>query len=439
MKRKFYVAVIFAVLVACHITTHSSARIFDRIIAYVNDDVITQRRLDVIVKQRAFELQQIEGYSQHEALNTAEKERATLLDRLIRQKLLVETALTLKIQITDAEIEEQIQKFKTQYQTPSDAAFKKILNREGLTFEAFRERLQRDLMAEKLVIGRILPRLQVRDSDVQKFFEEHRDQLPTKADSIQLRHIVIAFKPTDTAKKNATDIVNQVLKAIQADTSQFQDVTQRTTTRAKAGALIETAPADLRAYPEMFQQTLTKLKAGTISSPIEMDDGIHVFMVETHADEKITWRHFAVQYEISEEVKKIAREKADAIYKKLEAGADYNSLAREHSEDTKTREKGGDLGTHILTALHPKIQKAVKSIETGKYSQPIETDTGITIYKVDERITPELTQQEKQQIIAILRQQRFEKEWTAYTDTLMENAFIKIKPDALKTPEATED
>ncbi len=441
MKFKTYGSVLLMVFIVCCVVTPSTARIFDRIIAYVNDDVITKRRLDLVVNQRAFELQQLEGYSEREAINTAEKERAELLDRLIRQKLVLEAALTLKIQITDAEIEEQIQKFKTQFQISSDEEFKKILNREGQTFEAFREQLQRNLMTEKLVIGRILPRLQVRDKDVQKFFEENRDQLPTKADRVSLRHIVIAFKPSDEAKKAASHVVNQAIIEIKADKSLFQSVAQRVTEKQspKAGALIETTPAEILSYPEMFLTVLAKLKAGEISEPIEADDGIHVFMVETRTDEKITLRHFTLQYEISDEVKKAASKKADEIFKKLEAGEDYIALAKEYSDDMETREKGGDLGTHILTTLNPKVQEVLKSIEIGKYSKPIETEIGLYIYRVDDRITPELTQQEKQQIIVILRQQLFDKEWIAYTDTLMENAFIKIKPDAIPTPEAKEN
>ena len=443
MKFKTIISVLLMIFVVFCVITPSSARIFDRIIAYVNDDVITKRRLDLLVNQRAFELQQLEGYSEREAISTAEKERAELLDRLIRQKLVLEAALTLKIQITDAEIEEQIQKFKTQFQITSDEEFKKILNREGQTFEAFREQLQRNLMTEKLVIGRILPRLQVRDKDIQRFFEENRDQLPTKADRVSLRHIVIAFKPSAEAKKAATNVANQAIVEIKADKSQFQSVAQRITEKqnpsSKAGSLIETTPAEILSYPEMFLTVLAKLGVGEISEPIEADDGIHVFMVETRTDEKITLRHFTVEYEISDEVKKSANKKADEIFKKLEAGEDYIALAKEHSDDMETREKGGDLGTHILSTLNPKIQEVLKSIQVGKYSKPIETDVGLFIYRVDDRITPELTQQEKQQIIAILRQQLFDKEWIAYTDTLMENAFIKIKPDAIPTPDTKEN
>ena len=439
MKTKTILYVLLIVFAVCSCVKPSSARIFDKIIAYINDEVITKRKLDMLVKQRAFELQQDSrfSYSESEALKQAESERGDLLDRLMRQMLLLEAALTLKIQVTDAEIEEQIQQFKTQYQIPSDEEFKKLLNRDGLTLVAFREQVQRNLMTEKLVMGRIIPRLQVRDSDAQKFFEENRDKLPTKADRVSLRHIFIAFKPTEVDKKAASDVVNQALEEIRADKTKFETVAQRIAskqnTTSQAGALIETTPAEILSYPDAFLTVLAKLKAGEIGEAIETENGIHVFMVETRTDEKISFRHFTVPFVFSDEAINVARERIDGIIKKLDTGEKYADIAKEHSDDPETREKGGDLGTHILTELNAKTREVVESLEIGKYSKPIETKTGFYIYKVDKRITPELTQQEKQQIIGILRQQLFEKEWTAYTDSLMENAYIKIKTEAVPT------
>jgi parvulin-like peptidyl-prolyl isomerase len=417
--------------------THSIARIFDKIIAYVNDDVITKRGLDTLVKQHAFELQQLHRYTENEALKEAEKQRAELLDRRIRQMLLLEAALTLKIQAADADIEKYIQDFKTKYQIATDDEFKKLLNRDGLTVVAFREQIQRNLMTEKLIMGRIVPRLQVRESDIQKFYEENRDQLPTKADRISLRHIFIAFKPTAEDRKAASDEVNQALEEIRSDKTQFEVVARRIASKhnsnSQAGSLIETTPSGILSFPDAFLTALAKLKVEEISEPIEVPDGIHVFMVETRTDEKLSFRHLTVPFLFSEEALHAARERAEIVSKKLETGEKFIVIAKEHSDDMETRDKGGDLGTHILTALNPKIQKVVESLEAGKYSKPLETEIGLYIYKVDERKTPELTQQEKQQIISILRQQLFEKEWTVYTDSLLENAYIKIKPDAVPT------
>ena len=53
---------------------------------------------------------------------------------------------------------------------------------------------------------------------------------------------------------------------------------------------------------------------------------------------------------------------------------------------------------------------------------------GFHIFKVDGRSPPELSDSEKNQIRSLLRQQKFEEEWKVYTDMLLENAYVKIKP-----------
>ena len=145
---------------------------------------MTKRELDVLVNQRAIELQQVYRFSEREARTEAERQRSELLDRLIRQMLLLEAALTLKLTVGDAEVEQYVQEFKNRYQIETDEEFKKQLNKEGMTIVAFREQAERNLKAEKLVMGRIVPRLQVRDSEIREFFEENRDQLPVKADKV---------------------------------------------------------------------------------------------------------------------------------------------------------------------------------------------------------------------------------------------------------------
>ena len=164
---------IYLILIVLFVGTGISdihARTFDRIIAYVNDDVVTKRELDVLVNQRAMELQQVYRFSEREALNEAERQRSELLDRLIRQMLLLEAALTLKITVSDAEVEQYIKEFKDRYQIETDEEFEKQLNREGMTLVAFREQSERNLKTEKLVMGRIVPRLQIRDREIQEFY-----------------------------------------------------------------------------------------------------------------------------------------------------------------------------------------------------------------------------------------------------------------------------
>ena len=402
------------------------ARTFDRIIAYVNDDVVTKRELDVLVNQRAMELQQVYRFSEREALNEAERQRSELLDRLIRQMLLLEAALTLKITVTDAEIEQYIKEFRDRYQIETDEEFEKQLNQEGMTLVAFREQSERNLKTEKLVMGRIVPRLQIRDREIQEFYEENRDKLSTKVDKVNLRHLFVAFKPNEADRDAAYESVAKARNEIETGGAEFETVAKRYDTSQQAGVLITPSTEELNQFPEIFQNSLTNLEIGAISEPIVGDKGLYVFTVEERTDELTAFRYFIVPLIASPEAVQEARENANEIYAELEAGEDFNKLALTHSDDPETRENGGDLGVRSLSELNPKTRAIIEVLETGAYSQPYETELGLHIFKVDQRNSPELTEMEKAQITSLLRQQRFQEEWDAYTNKLLENAYIKI-------------
>ena len=403
------------------------ARTFDRIIAYVNDDVVTKRELDVLVKQRAMELQQVYRFSEREALNEAERQRSELLDRLIRQMLLLEAALTLRITVSETEVEQYIKDFRDKYQIETDEEFKRQLNREGMTLVAFREQSERNLKTEKLVMGRIVPRLQVRDSEIQKFFEENRDQLSTKAAKVHLRHIFIAFKPNQADRDAAYENVRKALNEIEIGEAKFEEVAQRYDTSKQAGTLIEASTEELSKFPKIFQDSLTNLAVGALSEPVESDRGLYVFTVEKKTDEMIEFRYFIVPLIPSQSAIQEKRKHAGEVYAKLEAGEDFSKLVLAHSDDDETRENGGDLGVRSLSELNPKTRAIVEPMVSGAYSQPYETELGLHIFRVDERNSPDLTEAEKAEITVILRQQRFQEEWDAYTDKLLENAYVKIK------------
>jgi len=424
LKKTGLMIVIFASLIQI-----SHGRTFDRIIGFVNDEVITAWEIEALVKQRAMELQRFYNFSEQEASQQADKDRPQLLDQFIRQMLLVETALTLKIEVTEEEIDLAIQNFKDQTKITNEEEFLNQLKREGFTTMSYREQTKRNLMAERLVMQRILPKLQVRDSDVQKFFDENRDQFDKKSDLINLRHIFIAFQPTEVDRQKTIRTLNEFIIAVK-NGEDFETLAKQiikdTITEDKVASLVEIPISEVKKLSEPFLTALTTLEANKVSEPIESPEGFYVFKIESKSNENIAFRHLNVPFEINEDSVNITNNTVETIIEKLDQGEDFSILAQNFSDDTKTKENGGDLGPHSLDDLTLNIRPVIEKLGKEEYSKPVKTSSGIHIFKVDSRLPSELTQTEKDQIRTLLREKKFQDEWKAYTDLLRSIAFIKI-------------
>jgi len=74
------------------------------------------------------------------------------------------------------------------------------------------------------------------------------------------------------------------------------------------------------------------------------------------------------------------RRLAEEILKRLKGGADFASLAREHST-CPSKAKGGDLGWFGDGQMVPAFEAAVKRLSTGRISEIVSTQFGFHIIK----------------------------------------------------------
>lgn len=88
------------------------------------------------------------------------------------------------------------------------------------------------------------------------------------------------------------------------------------------------------------------------------------------------------QKDMSEEE---ARAKADEIRQKLAAGADFAALAKAESDDPVSGANGGDLGTFGHGQMVPSFEEAAFKMKAGEISQPVRSQFGYHIIKVEEK------------------------------------------------------
>jgi len=496
----------------------ANAKVVDQITAYVNDDVITVGDLNRLLNERSAELQQIYRIPKSEADEKANQEQAALLDKLIREMLIVQEAQRQKIEVEDAEVEKvvnsrintykeglilnflmqriqraqiplplpKLQKLVSVLRKPSlmaeitrqmeteedpgsstevfatsatevkefidmlkqledigiasiddlkeraDEELNKALKREGYTLDEYKERTRKELIGEKLVQQMVLPRVEVLDRDIDTFFEENRGKFTTKMDRVHLRHIFAEFKVSESVRKAAEQKANRILEEAQSG-ADFADLARQYTenqlTKETGGYLGWLTIDKQKQLPKPFQDAVSKLEVGQIAGPVEGQDGLHILKLEDRAEENIELRHILIALEPDQNTIEAAKTKMNDIADKLKNGADFAELATQYSDDTETKVKGGELGARGLEDFTEETRKVINELEEGQVSEPVETQYGLHIFKLDKREKAQLTDEERNEIRLLLRQQRFEQEWQKYTDKLKEKAFVKVKTD----------
>ena len=74
---------------------------------------------------------------------------------------------------------------------------------------------------------------------------------------------------------------------------------------------------------------------------------------------------------------------AGKLHQQLEEGADFETLARERSEDSLTADKGGELPELTLDELESEeVRNAISQLAEGEYTSPLRTQYGMQIFQL---------------------------------------------------------
>jgi foldase protein PrsA len=123
-----------------------------------------------------------------------------------------------------------------------------------------------------------------------------------------------------------------------------------------------------------------------------------------------------------------SKSEADRIYGQLQDGANFATLAKEHSADEGTAAQGGKY-TAIRGATVPEFDKKVFELETGEISEPVKTTYGYHVIEALSDMKPGKTtpfEQVKETIRTQLLQQKRQDVMNEWVDDLNKRYKSKI-------------
>lgn len=239
-------------------------------VAQVDGDEISREEFDAALDQ-AVKSQQLPAPPE-EGTPEFDQVRNEALGRLLQQAWLEKEAEQRGIEVTDSEIEQELQSVRQQQQLQDDKAFQKALNEAGLTEDALREQLRLEVISTKiqedLTEGAPTPE----DDDIEKFYEANQASFERPA-TRDIRYILNA----DEAK------ANQAKAALDADNSpeSWKSVASKfstdATTKGEGGVREGVTEGS---FEEALDQAIFDAETGVVTGPIETTQGFYVFQVD---------------------------------------------------------------------------------------------------------------------------------------------------------------
>jgi len=240
----------------------SQAVIVDRIVAVVNKEVITLSELEEAAKpflQHIFS--QVKDPLERERL--ARQVRKEILDQLINNLLVDEEVKRLHITVTDEEIDQFIERFKSQ-QGFTEEEFRRFLASQGLTMREYREKVAEQIKRIKLIQFQVRERIVITDEEIRKYYEEHYAK---GGEKYELAAVIISGE--DAAQK-----AKAALKEIEAG-KPFAEVAAKYSAIPDSGKGL--GAFSLEELSPVVREVIQKLQPGEVSVPVQVGENWEIF------------------------------------------------------------------------------------------------------------------------------------------------------------------
>ncbi|GAB4299404.1 MAG: peptidylprolyl isomerase [Thiohalomonadaceae bacterium] len=361
--------------------------------AKVNDTEISQQRLQQVFYQQQQRLQEMLGANYRPEMFPEEQMRRQVLDGLIEQELLVQTAADSGMRIGNALLAATIHNVPA-FQVDgrfSQQAYETALRSRGMEAKSFEADLRRDMLTQQFYAG-------IARSD----FSTPAERRVMQQLLGQQRDIGFLVLPlTDfTAKVQITDAEVQAYYEAQ-------------------GALFMQPEQVSIAYLELSAEQIAQgIKIGEDELRARYQSNLALYTVP----EERQARHILIQVAADADAAAdaAARARAENLLGQIRAGASFADVARKESQDSVSAAEGGDLGFFGRGVMDKSFEDAVFALQPGQLSEPVRSAFGYHLIKLEavRGGTTKPFAEVREQLLAEIRNERAEQQYYEQAEQL---------------------
>lgn len=253
------------------------AELVARVVAVVNDKMITQYDLDAQMKPI---LDKFKGKTlsaqEQDMMNQA---RRQFLTRMVDDLLIEKEAEKYKITVSDQEVAGEIKRIKEKNNL-SDAVFQQQLLAEGFTLKDFTEKMRGDMLKHRIVAGLVQRKVVITEDEIRKALDNDpkaasRPMTSTAAlgtgGKVRLRLIILP--PGNSA--------DEVKRSIERKDTTFAEAADKLSRGPGAGQGGDLGELNWNDLAPQWKEALAGLKPGQISQPFKLNANEALLMLDS--------------------------------------------------------------------------------------------------------------------------------------------------------------
>ncbi len=267
MLQKFRTALgaLLAITFFCSNAAAQKRQIIERVIATVNDEALFLS--DLRRKAVPFLSQVMNASTTTERQARMEQLYEQLLERLIDEEILLQTAADMRLRASREEVDRAIENLRAQSGLDEDA-FWELVKSQGMTRAQYREDMRRQVLQYKVINQRVRAKVQVSEADIRQKYEEEQAR-NQRVVEYELAHI---FLPLAGASSESPQ---QALSKLRAKLTPENFLSEAET--VGGGDLGWIKKGDL---PESLDDALGAMSVNEISQPVISPSGVHLLWLK---------------------------------------------------------------------------------------------------------------------------------------------------------------
>lgn len=399
----------------------------DRIVAVVNDEVITLNELRARLDSAQGQLKR-----QGTPLPPQDVLLRQMLERMVMDRIQLQYARDTGLRIDDAQLDQALQRIAANNRM-SLAQFRDALARDGITFPRFREEIREEMTIARVREREVENKIVVSEGEIDNYLAGDASQRG-QTEEFRLAHIL--FRAPEAASP-------EQIQKLKVRAEQVLDRLKKGEDFAQLAAAYSDAPDGLTGgdlgwrpldrLPAIFAESATQLKTGETSALLRSSNGFHLVKLvarrggaEVPAVQQTRVRHILIK--VNEVVSESeARHKLEGLRERLLNGGNFAELARLYSQDGSAP-KGGDLGWIYPGDTVPEFERAMNELAPGQLSEPVQSPFGFHLIEVQERRVQDVSS-DRQRMAArqALRERKFDEAYQDWLRQARDRAYVELR------------